>query len=100
MSRSDGIEAHFNKIGAAQVQSNLDRGDYIDDQAERARKFIEDKQAEAQVRALLSPEYSALRQASAAEASAKAAERQAVASEAAVTTAKRGHAGAARQRHA
>ncbi|QNP59451.1 hypothetical protein [Paenacidovorax monticola] len=61
------MEKYCSKYGVGALQQRVERGDFIGEQEAKARAFLSKKAQEALTRYQLSPEYSALRQANAAE---------------------------------
>lgn len=65
------LEMYCRENGVQALQQRIERGDFFGRDEEMARAFVAQKAAEAVTRYQLSPEYSALRQANAAEQSNK-----------------------------
>ena len=65
------MEKFCSRNGIQALQQRIERGDFIGDQEAKARAFLSKKAEEAAIRYQLSPEFSALRQANAAERSNK-----------------------------
>lgn len=61
------MEKLCSKRGIQALQQSIERGDFVGEQEAKARAFLSKKAVEAVTRYQLSPEYSALRQANAAE---------------------------------
>lgn len=61
------LEKFCSKHGIQALQQSIERGDFVGEQEAKARAFLSKKIKEAVARYKLSPEYSALRQANAAE---------------------------------
>lgn len=69
------LEIVYSNKGLPELEKLVARGDFIGDRLAVAEKFIRDKKNQQLAAYLMSPEYSALRQANAAEQSNKTAHR-------------------------
>lgn len=72
---TDALERIWSKDGGQELLKRVERGDFVPPQIEKVKAFIDQKQQQRLTAYLLSPEYSALRQAAAAEKANKTAHR-------------------------